>query len=128
MTPTWAIINEAVRSRTGDTEIAGGQAYTDAILAPHNRQAWADLFRALNRFGVSYVNAETFVSLPANSTYLDTAANGISGASSIFKMECKAPDVISVIPLIPALSNDPATGFVRIQPYDITGFTTGDWG
>lgn len=126
MTPTWAEIYDLVRVRLGDDDTPGGQIFTDAYLASHAKAAAEDVFRAFSRYRIPYVERETFVRVAPYTSYVDMNASGINGGNTVSQIWSKEPEFISEVPLTPAPSNDPATGFVQLQPLDISGLATGD--
>lgn len=126
MTPTWAEIYEQVRTLLADDDTPGGQIFTDAYLAIQAKGVTESIFRAFDRYSLPYVQKETFVRVPSYTSYVDLATAGINSGGTVNEVWCKEPEFITDIPLSPAPSNDPTTGFVRLQPFDLSGFTTGD--
>ncbi len=66
MIPTVAQIFSAARGTLGDTQIAAGEVFTDAILSPHFAVAYAELWRALQNVQSPLVQREAYWNVPAN--------------------------------------------------------------
>jgi hypothetical protein len=118
---------QRVRTKLGDTEIVGGQVFTNSFLEPHMAEAWAGFVAAQAKWSLPYTEKESFVYVQPYQDYIDVAQSGLPNPKQIMEVwSCGKPSVISQLPQSPAPSNDPNTGDVRVVPTDITGFTTGD--
>lgn len=126
MIPTWGQIYDQVRVLLNDTEVPGGQLFTNANLVEHAKDVTEGVFRAFRRYDVPYVDKETFVRVPPHTSYVDLAWAGINSAGTVTDLWVKTPEVLVDVPLSPAPSNDPTTGFVRLQPFSLDGLATGD--
>lgn len=67
--PTLTEIYAQARSKCGDTEVAGGQIYTDALLLPHIQEATRALWRGLRNLAVPRVKRTVYYTLPANTSF-----------------------------------------------------------
>jgi hypothetical protein len=66
--PTLTNIYEQTRSECGDTEVAGGQIYTNALLLPHIQAACRELWRGMRNLAVPRVSRVFYYTLPANTS------------------------------------------------------------
>lgn len=118
---------DRVRSKLSDDEIAGGQVFTDTMLEPFMVEAWAGFVAAQSKWSIPYTEKESFVYVQPYQDYIDVAQAGLPNPKQLIEVwSCGEPSLIVELPQSPAPSNDPITGDVRVVPYDISGFTTGD--
>lgn len=66
--PTLTEIYEQTRSECGDTEVAGGQIYTNTLLLPHIQSACRELWRGMRNLAVPRVYRTFYYTLPANTS------------------------------------------------------------
>jgi len=71
----------------GDNDVPGGSDFTDTILQPFYKAAYADLFRILNNVQSTSLQTEAFYNLPANTSTLDPESAGISSLGSTIAIE-----------------------------------------
>jgi len=64
--PTLTEVYEQTRAECGDTEVAGGQIYTNSLLLPHVQSATRTLWRGLRNLATPRVQRTFFYTLPAN--------------------------------------------------------------
>lgn len=64
--PTLSEIYEQTRWACGDTEVAGGQIYTNTLLLPHIQAATRELWRGMRNLAVPRVQRTFYYTLPAN--------------------------------------------------------------
>lgn len=64
--PTLTEVYAQTRWKCGDTEVPGGQIYTDALLLPHIQEAVRAMWRGLRNLAVPRVNRTFYYTLPAN--------------------------------------------------------------
>lgn len=77
MIPAVSDINALVRARLGDTEVDGGQLFTDSFLQPFFSSAYQSLFTWLDRNNGSKLRRTQFFNLPANTGYIKPDSMGI---------------------------------------------------
>ena len=76
--PTLTEIYEQTRSKCGDTEVSGGQIYTNALLLPHVQEAVRVLWRGLANLGTPGVRRTFYYTLPANTSIFYPSTAGIT--------------------------------------------------
>ncbi len=123
---TFTQIYQRVRTRLGDDEVVGGQVFTDAYLSIHMPDIWANTIGAMSKWGLPYTEKESFVLVQPHQSYVDLQRSGLPNPGAIFEVWAGTPSVVTQVPLSPAPSTDPATGFIRLEPASLTGFQTGD--
>lgn len=123
---TFTQIYQRVRQRLGDDEVVGGQVFTDAYLGTLMPDNWANVIGAFSKFGLPYTEAESFVLVQPFQSYIDVQRSGLPNPGAILEVWLGTPDFVSSIPLSPAPTTDPTTGFVRIQPTSTTGLANGN--
>lgn len=64
--PTLTEVYDQTRAECGDTEVAGGQIYTNSLLLPHIQSATRTLWRGLRNLAAPRVQRTFFYTLPAN--------------------------------------------------------------
>jgi len=67
--PTLTEIYSQARAKCGDTEVSGGQIYTDTLLLPHIQEATRALWRGLRNLAVPRVKRTVYYTLPANTSF-----------------------------------------------------------
>lgn len=72
--PTLTNIYDQARAECGDTEVAGGQIYTNTILLPHIQAAVRALWKAFRNTGAKRVLKTLYYTLPANTAVLSPVA------------------------------------------------------
>lgn len=123
---TFSQIYQRVRILLSDDEIVGGQLFTNALLTEFMPDAWASYVGVMSKFGLPYTEKESFVLVQPYQSYVDVVRSGLPNAGAILEVWAGTPDIVQQIPLSPAPTPDPSTGFIRVQPSSITGFQTGD--
>jgi len=78
MIPTVANVMDAARSHLGDTEIAGGQLWTNAALQTFLNQAYGEMLRAFAQSSIARIYRRSYYNLPANTSYLAPATASIT--------------------------------------------------
>lgn len=78
MIPTRAQVESKIRELLGDTEVSGGQIYTNALLDPSIQSAYACLFRVMARHSLPLPIRQSYYNLPAYTSYLLPSSMGIS--------------------------------------------------
>lgn len=78
MIPSVLDVNNAARAHLGDTEVFGGQLFTDSFLQPFFASAYQSLYTWLERNGGSKLRRTQFYNLPAYTGYLKPDSIGIS--------------------------------------------------
>ena len=68
MIPTVQNVKDAARRFLGDSEVSGGQVFTDTVLQPFVAQANAEMFRVLDDWEVQRVERNLYYNLPAYQT------------------------------------------------------------
>lgn len=68
--PTLTELYESTRAKCGDTEVSGGQIYTNAVLLPHIQEAVRVMWRGLRNLAVPRVHKVFYFTLPANTSIL----------------------------------------------------------
>jgi hypothetical protein len=72
--PTIAQINSKIRDLLGDTEVAGGQEFTDARNFYAIKSAWTAMIQAMVRKDISLVQTVAYVNIPAyTSSFIPTS-------------------------------------------------------
>lgn len=66
--PTLTEIYSQTRAACGDTEVSGGQIYTDTLLLPHVQAATRRLWSALRNLATPRVRRTLYYTLPANTS------------------------------------------------------------
>ncbi len=66
--PTLTECFTQTRAECGDTEVAGGQIYTDALLLPHIQNATRALWRGMRNLAIPRVRRALYYTLPANTS------------------------------------------------------------
>jgi len=89
--PTVSQVYELARALLGDTEVPGGQLYTDQKLAPFFGGVYRKVFRAMSSASNPYVTDEGFYDLPANTGILDPATAGINNLDELLWIEERKP-------------------------------------
>lgn len=79
--PTLTEVYEQTRWKCGDTEVAGGQIYTNAILLPHIQEGTRALWRGLRNLAVPRVRRTFYYTLPANTAVFYPSAALITDLS-----------------------------------------------
>ena len=64
--PTLNEVYEQTRAECGDTEVPGGQIYTNSLLLPHIQSATRTLWRGLRNLATPRVQRTLYYTLPAN--------------------------------------------------------------
>lgn len=64
--PTLTEVYDQTRAEVGDTEVSGGQIYTNSLLLPHIQSATRTLWRGLRNLATPRVQRTLFYTLPAN--------------------------------------------------------------
>lgn len=64
--PTLTQVYDQTRAECGDTEVAGGQIYTNSLLLPHVQSATRTLWRGLRNLATPRVQKTMYYTLPAN--------------------------------------------------------------
>lgn len=67
--PTLTEVYAQARAKCGDTEVSGGQIYTDTLLLPHIQEATRALWRGLRNLAVPRVKRTIYYTLPANTSF-----------------------------------------------------------
>lgn len=80
--PTLTEIYNQTRAVIGDTEVSGGQIYTDSILLPHVQAATRQLWRSLRNLATPRVQRVFYYCLPANTSVFYPATAGITDFAS----------------------------------------------
>lgn len=75
---TLSQVYDAARAKLGDDSVAGGQVFTNTVLAPHFAQAYRALYRTMGTLGNPYVEQDVYFVLPANTSYLAPATAGVT--------------------------------------------------
>lgn len=78
MRPTLNQIYAAIRRHTGDTEVAGGQQFTDGFCLPGVQSAWNVLYSTLVQRDLSQAQRDTFFNVPAYVGQLTVGALGVA--------------------------------------------------
>jgi len=128
MQQTNAQIAARCRQILGDTEVAGGQIFTDAfLLANYTAPVWSALLAAGAAASLDLSVRESTVRLLANQKILNPYGRqaGIPNLSQINSIYSASIGVESSLPLSPAPTVS-ADGWVNLQPTSTTGFNTGD--
>jgi hypothetical protein len=123
-TPTQ--IYSTTRTLLGADESGGAAVFNDTFLGSLMSPIWADFYRICSKYGVPHTEHESFVRLEPHQDYVNLVRSGLPNPSALLEVWVGKVDTITNIPLSPAPSTDPTTGFVRLQPYDLTGFADGD--
>lgn len=79
--PTLTECYDQTRAKCGDTEVSGGQIYTNTLLLPHIQEATRALWRGLRNLAVPRVRRTFFYTLPANTNTFYPATAGITDFS-----------------------------------------------
>jgi len=66
-------VYDAVRGIMGDTQVPGGEIYTDTLLQTHYQAAYSEMYRAAQSAQYPLVRRESYYNLPANTGYLNPA-------------------------------------------------------
>ncbi len=77
----------ATRAILGDTNVAAGEVYKDAILQPHYQFAYSELFRAMQAAQSPRVRNESYYNLPPNTSYLNPATASIFNLGQVESVE-----------------------------------------
>lgn len=83
MIPLVSEVYTGVRSVLGDTKIAAGETFTDAILQPHYQSAYSELFRSLQAASSPLIEQVAYYNVPINTGYLKPSTLGISNLGNI---------------------------------------------
>ncbi|MFN7834470.1 MAG: hypothetical protein ACK5NY_01555 [Burkholderiaceae bacterium] len=110
-----------------DDEVASGQLFTNGMLADFMVEAWANYIGAMSKWGLPYTEKESFILVQPHQSYVDVVRSGLPNPGAILEVWAGVPDIVQQIPLSPAPSTDPATGFIQVQPASVAGFQTGDF-
>ena len=78
MIPTAANVFDLARKKLGDSEVAGGQIFTNTYLQDHLQSAYSDLFNVLSENGTRLVYRNAHFVLPAHSEFFLPASAGIA--------------------------------------------------
>lgn len=78
MVPTNSQVKDLARKLLGDTEVSGGQVFTNTYLEDAVQAAYAELFRILTSFENPAIQGKMFANLPANQNFLDPADVGVT--------------------------------------------------
>jgi hypothetical protein len=83
MIPTWSDFTEAFRFHMSDTQVAGGQVWTDASgkIQPYLQQAFSELYKGFEGAAVKNITRTLYGILPANSSYFSPTAFGAANFS-----------------------------------------------
>lgn len=76
--PTLTEVYEQTRWKCGDTEVSGGQIYTNALLLPNIQEAARALWRGLRNLAVPRVKRTFYYTLPANTAVFYPSTAGIT--------------------------------------------------
>jgi len=76
--PTLTEVYSHTRSKCGDTEVSGGQIYTDTLLLPHIQEATRALWRGLRNLAVPRVKRTFYYTLAANTSFLPLSPETIT--------------------------------------------------
>lgn len=83
MIPTVQNICDGARSVLGDTQIAVGEVFTNAILLPHYQTAYSELYTALMAAYNPLVICRAFWNVPANTGYINPATMFVENLGAI---------------------------------------------
>ncbi|NBW07808.1 MAG: hypothetical protein EBR82_07255 [Caulobacteraceae bacterium] len=119
--PTLTEIYDKTRSECGDTEVAGGQIYTNALLLPHIQAACRELWRGMRTLAVPRVSRTFYYTLPANTSVFYPSTALITDFS-----EPSGPvSVRGSLTSIGVAAATQASGFLDITCTGIHGLSTG---
>lgn len=120
--PTLTEVYNQTRSLIGDTEVSGGQIYTDAILLPHAQGATRQLWRSLRNLATPRVQRTFYYCLPANTALLSPSTAGITDFASPATNVCARQSVTQVAV---STASQGAAG-LSVTTGSAHGLTTGD--
>lgn len=95
--PTLASIYNLGRILLGDTEVSGGQLWSNSVLLPSLQSAYQDLIRAATQYSCQELRDEAFLYLPPYCALLDPLGQGVSlqRLEMVFSFPCETGKVPS---------------------------------
>lgn len=132
--PTVEAVFSQARALLRDTQVVGGEDYTDTVLAPYFQEAYRRLFACLAGGGVKRVQRLWYLNFPANTTVLIPAIHNVVDLFEPImveeRMAAGSVSITSTSNTIPIIINAPGHGLstgTEVIISDVAG-TTAPWG
>jgi hypothetical protein len=111
MIPSAGMVLDFARKLCHDTEIPGGQRYTDAYLQPYAQSVWADLFQAYAIHRLPRASRQFFYILPPFTASLSVSTLGVSPADldHIEERMVNLEEILTIANIEPHTSADAET-------------------
>lgn len=120
--PTLSEVYTQARAKCGDTEVVGGQIYTNSILLPHVQEATRALWRGLRNLATPRVQRTFYYTLPANTSIFYPQTALITDFSEPSGPVCQR-DGLTAVAVAAATQNGSNLDITCTGPH---GLTTGD--
>src|SRR5690348_18059822 len=100
MIPTFENICDRARAHLGDTDVAGGEKYTNTYLTPYFGTFWEEFYGKIAAIGGPKIKNRAYYNLAAYTTLLSPATAGISDFGELVAGDRKSTRLNSSHPSI----------------------------